>query len=435
MVRYLGHAGSDAEIAYRPPAEIQAEWDRDPLLATARQLLAMDVGTNEIRQRYEEIREQIAKLAADVCDRPQLATAAAIMEPLAPKSPGKIAALCRSSDSTEPLTLAQSINTTLGELLGEHPNVVVFGEDVARKGGVYGVTRGLWKKFGAARVFDTLLDEQSILGLALGAGISGLLPIPEIQYLAYVHNAADQIRGEGATLQFFSQGQFRNPMVVRIAGYAYQKGFGGHFHNDNSIAALRDIPGIIIASPARPDDAAAMLRTCVAAADVDGAVCAFIEPIALYHSRDLHDTGDNGWLAEPRTVHVPVGSGRTYGSGTALTLVTFGNGVPMCLRVANRLAREGSRSRVLDLRWLAPLPIDDLLREAKASGRVLVVDETRKTGGVAESVLAALIDAGFTGQLARVAGEDSFIPLGDAAAHVLLSEQTIEEAARRLLAK
>ena len=93
-------------------------------------------------------------------------------------------------------------------------------------------------------MFDTLLDEQAILGLALGAGVSGLLPIPEIQYLAYLHNAADQIRGEGATLQFFSDRQYRNPMVVRIAGYGYQKGFGGHFHNDNSVAAIRDIPGV-----------------------------------------------------------------------------------------------------------------------------------------------------------------------------------------------
>ena len=176
-----------------------------------------------------------------------------------------------------------------------------------------------------------------------------------------------------------------------------------------------------------------MLRTCVAAADVDGAVCVFIEPIALYHTRDLHTAGDNGWLAAPRTAHVPVGSGRTYGKGNALTMVTFGNGVPMCLRVANRLGREGLRSRVLDMRWLAPLPVDDLLRAAKATGRVLVVDETRKTGGVAESVIATLVDAGYTGRMARVAGEDSFIPLGDAAAHVLLSEQTIEEAARRLI--
>ena len=146
-------------------------------------------------------------------------------------------------------------------------------------------------------MFDTLLDEQSILGLALGAGVSGLLPIPEIQYLAYLHNAADQIRGEGATLQFFSNRQYRNPMVVRVAGYGYQKGFGGHFHNDNSIAAIRDIPGVVIASPARPDDAAAMLHTCAAAAKAAGVVCVFLEPIALYHTRDLYDDGDERWLA------------------------------------------------------------------------------------------------------------------------------------------
>ena len=152
---------------------------------------------------------------------------------------------------------------------------MVFGEDVARKGGVYGVTRGLAQKVGPARVFDTLLDEQAILGLALGAGLAGLLPIPEIQYLAYLHNAADQIRGEGATLQFFSDRQYRNPMVVRIAGYGYQKGFGGHFHNDNAVGALRDIPGIVIASPSRPDDAAAMMRTCAAAAHTAGALCVY----------------------------------------------------------------------------------------------------------------------------------------------------------------
>src|SRR5690606_29780371 len=115
---------------------------------------------------------------------------------------------------------------------------------------------------------DTLLDETSILGLALGAGLAGMLPVPEIQYLAYLHNAEDQLRGEAATLRFFSQGAYRNPLVVRIAGLAYQEGFGGHFHNDNAVAVLRDIPGLVVAVPARPDDAAALLRTCLAAARV-----------------------------------------------------------------------------------------------------------------------------------------------------------------------
>src|SRR4029077_11870070 len=138
-------------------------------------------------------------------------------------------------ESAGPMTLAQAINRSLADALAARPGMLVFGEDVARKGGVYGVTRGLLAAFGAGRVFDTVLDEQSILGLALGAGLAGLLPVPEIQYLAYLHNAADQIRGEAATLPFFSQGRYRNPMVVRIAGYAYHV-FGGHFHNDNSVA-------------------------------------------------------------------------------------------------------------------------------------------------------------------------------------------------------
>jgi 2-oxoisovalerate dehydrogenase E1 component len=178
---------------------------------------------------------------------------------------------------------------------------VVFGEDVGRKGGVYGVTAGLQSTFGTERVFDTLLDETSILGLAQGLGLVGLLPIPEIQYLAYVHNALDQLRGEACSTSFFSAGQFTTPMVVRIAGLAYQKGFGGHFHNDNAVGALRDIPGLLLAVPSRGDDAVRMLRGCLSMAAVDGRVVAFLEPIALYHERDLYSPGDGGWLSDHPT--------------------------------------------------------------------------------------------------------------------------------------
>ncbi|MEU0500751.1 thiamine pyrophosphate-dependent enzyme [Nocardia sp. NPDC005998] len=333
-----------------------------------------------------------------------------------------------------PVTFAQAVNQTLADLLARDSDVLVFGEDVGRKGGVYGVTKGLRKQFGARRVFDTLLDEQSVLGTALGAALAGFVPIPEIQYLAYVHNAADQLRGEAATLSYFSQGRYRNPMVVRIAGYAYQKGFGGHFHNDNSIAALRDIPGLIVASPARADDAAAMLRTCVSAARVDGRVCIYLEPIALYHTRDLYHPDDNAWLAPTsETDHITIGSARVYGDGRDLTIVTFANGVPMSLRVARRLSARGIDARVLDLRWLNPLPLDDLLHHARATGRVLIADETRHTGGISESICAALVDAGFSGPISRVTSHDSFIPLGPAATTVLLDEPRIESAATELL--
>jgi 2-oxoisovalerate dehydrogenase E1 component len=130
---------------------------------------------------------------------------------------------------------------------------------------------------------------------------------------------------------------------------------------------------------------------------------------------------------------VPIGRARSYGDGRDLTIVTFGNGLRMSLRAAVRLTQENYGCRVLDLRWLAPLPVDDLLRAADLTGKVLIADETRHTGGVSEAVMAALMDAGFSGQVARVTSADSFIPLGAAAEHVLMSEEDIEQAARKLL--
>ena len=435
-VRYLSHAGADAEMAYRTPQAIRADYEKDPILGTGRWLVSAGHATGEeLANDYLEARDEVRELALEVAALPQMSTAEQVMAPIAPRSPDVVAerASWVALPGGERLTLAQGINAGLAVVLERHPNALLFGEDIAAKGGVYGITRGLHARFGAGRVFDTLLDETSILGLALGAAVSGFLPIPEIQYLAYLHNAEDQLRGEASTLQFFSQRAFRNGMVIRIAGYGYQRGFGGHFHNDDAMGVLRDIPGLVIASPSRADDAAAMLVTCAESAVVDGSVCVYLEPIALYHSRDLYADGDEGWVAELSGEHVPVGSARTYLDGDDLTIVTWANGLHLSLRAARRLKGDGIRSRVLDLRWLAPLPVEDVLREANATGRVLVVDETRRTGGVSEGVIAELVDAGFDGRVARVTSKDSFVPLGDAARLVLVSEDEIETAALSLL--
>jgi 2-oxoisovalerate dehydrogenase E1 component len=465
MVRLMGHAGADAEVAYRSSEDITRDLDRDPLVATARLLIEGGIDTpDDVITRYDEVGWQVRKVAEEVLGEPKLADAAAVVGPLAPRRPVRAArtiadAATRAAgpgaaarvrafggklpEQGGPLTLAQTINATLTDALLAMPGALVFGEDVGRKGGVYGVTKNLRDRFGPKRVFDTLLDETSILGLALGAGLDGFVPIPEIQYLAYLHNAEDQLRGEAATMSFFSSGAFRNPMVVRVAGLAYQESFGGHFHNDNSVAVLRDVPGLVVAVPARPADAAPMLRSCLASAAVDGSVCVFLEPIALYHTRDLYHEGDNEWLApypgpdEWATGHVPIGRARTYpvGSAADLTILTFGNGVRMSLRVAAHLAADGYGSRVVDLRWLRPLPASDLVREASATGRVLIVDETRRSGGVGEGILAALVDGGFVGAARRIASADSLIPLGPAAEHVLIGEDAITQGAHALLAR
>jgi 2-oxoisovalerate dehydrogenase E1 component len=428
-VRFMSHAGSDVETAYRSLGEISTDADLDPLLALARR-----IGDPALAERYDAIAAKVEQLAADLADTPTLADAEAVMEPLAPSTISVTEAhVAEGRAAASGLTLAQSINTALAGALTARPGMLVFGEDVGRKGGVYGVTRGLAQRFGAPRVFDTLLDEQSILGLGLGLGVSGLLPVPEIQYLAYLHNAEDQLRGEAASLRFFSNGTYTNPMVVRIAGLAYQKGFGGHFHNDNAVGVLRDIPGLVVAVPAHPDDAGPMLRACLDAATERGLVSVYLEPIALYHERDLHEPGDRGWLGTDSAPAVaPIGSPRLHGAGDDLTIVTFGNGVRMSLRVAARLAAEGVGVQVLDLRWVAPLSARAIVGVIGDAPRILVADETRHAGGVGEGVISALVEAGYPGRLARVASRDSYIPLGAAANLVLLSEDDIESAVRKM---
>jgi len=438
-VRLLGHAGSDADVAYRTQAELDRAGDRDPVLRLAIDLVRGGVFDGRAVLALDtEIAAEVKGEAERVKQSPRITTRAAVVDALTTPIPAAFNA--EASRTSKPptskggdLTLAQGINAALAEALERNPGALVFGEDVAKKGGVYGVTKGLFSKFGAHRVFNTLLDEQSILGIALGAATLGLLPIPEIQYLAYLHNAEDQLRGEASTMQFFSQRAYDNPMVLRIAGLGYQKGFGGHFHNDDSLAVLRDIPGIVVAIPARGDDAIAIYRSAFALAEEARRVVVVIEPIALYHTKDLLD-GDGAWLAPAPEGRAEWPRARVYRESAAdLVIVTYGNGVWMSLRVAVRLEREHEISaRVIDLRWIAPLPLDDVLTHVRAVGKVLVVDECRRSGNVSEALAAAVLDTNTPCRFMRVTSADSFVPLGDAANLVLLSEDEILAAALAL---
>ena len=452
--RVMGHAGTDFEIEWRSVEELVAVEAGDPLLRSAAIALESGLYTPEtLLARYEAIRARCFAAAAEADRRPKLTTLAEVVAPLAPYTPDAVQAEAERADFGErrlalfggpdklpetlpPRHLALQINAALHELLAKYPEALLFGEDVAQKGGVYTVTKGLHKAFSGRRVFNTLLDETTILGLAQGYANMGMLPIPEIQYLAYFHNACDQIRGEAASLQFFSNDQYRNPMLVRIAGLGYQRGFGGHFHNDNSIAALRDIPGLVVGCPSRGDDAALMLRTLLALAKVDGRVCVFLEPIALYMTKDLYAPGDGQWqFAYPAPGQaMPLGEGRVYGAGDDLLIITYGNCVPMSLRAARELEkRHGWKIRVVDLRWLVPLDAAYIAAQAKGAKRILVVDEGRHSAGVGEGVITALVEAGLGATpLARVVGADTYTPLAGAAFLVLPGDADIVTAAAAL---
>ncbi len=265
--------------------------------------------------------------------------------------------------------------------------------------------------------------------------------MPEIQFLAYLHNAEDQLRGgEAATLPFFSNGQYTNPMVLRIAGLGYQKGgFGGHFHNDNSIAVLRDIPGglILACPPSNGADAAMMLRECVRLAREEQRLVVFLEPIALYPMRDLHEAGgDGGWMRPypaPPTERIPFGEvGVDGGDGDDLAIVTFGNGTYLSHQARAALEADGINTRIIDMRWLSPLPKEALTRAVSGAKRILIVDETRHHGGVAEALMAHFHEVSDV-PLARTTAKDSFIATGPAYAATMPSKDSIAAAARALM--
>lgn len=452
-IRLGGHAGSDPELSYRPLEDVEATESLDPIKQSAQFLLEQRwITAGEIIEWYKTAKARIASKAEMARKTPKLTSIQEITHPIRFPANDRIHQEITQSvnwlkkeresfydvlpEQRPPDTLCRQINSVLLDTLIQYPQSFIFGEDVARKGGVYTVTKDLMKKMGSYRVFNTLLDEQAILGVAQGFGALDLLPIPEIQYLAYIHNAIDQLRGEACSLAFFSNNQFFNPMVVRIASMAYQKGFGGHFHNDNSVAALRDIPGLLLALPSRGDDAVKVFRTLMAAALVEKRVSCFLEPIALYFTRDLYKKNDKLWLSTyPKPgEYLPIGEGRCYSSEKKpqLTFITYGNGTLLSLQAAKILEeKQGIPSQVVDLIWLNPLNESWIREKALETGKVVVVDECRRTGGLSEAIITALYETHVA--LQRITAEDTYIPLGVAANLVLPSVDSIYQAACRLL--
>jgi 2-oxoisovalerate dehydrogenase E1 component len=447
-VRLYGHAGSDVEMTYRDKAAIEASEANDPLLHSAR--ILRDSGANtpmEALEIYHETEQTCTRVSQEVMKQETLVNSEQVMARIIPPAracaptngptPDARAAVFGNDikQMKEPQPMNRLIGWALADLMLEHGEIIVAGEDVGRKGGVYGVTQKLQNRFGPDRVIDTLLDEQSILGLAMGMAHNGFVPIPEIQFLAYLHNAEDQLRGEAATLSFFSDGQYTNPMVLRIAGLGYQKGFGGHFHNDNSLAVLRDIPGLIIACPSNGADAAMMLRESVRLAREEQRVVVFLEPIALYPMRDLHEAGDTGWMTSYPAPdrRIALGDVGIDGDGTDLAIISYANGYFLSTQASKTLKENDIDVRLIDMRWLAPMPIDALLEATKDCKNVLIVDECRSTGSQSEGLMAMFAEAGRS-RVARVTAQDSFIATGPAYAATLPSTAEIIAAATTLVA-
>ena len=297
------------------------------------------------------------------------------------------------------LTLVQAVNDALKTAMRADPNVVVFGEDVGPKGGVFLATEGLTKEFGANRCFDTPLSEDGIVGTAIGMAVNGLRPVAEIQFQDFIFPAFDQIVSEAAKLRYRSGGQYSAPMVIRTP---YGGGIrGGLYHSQSGEAYFCHTPGLKVVIPSTPADAKGLLIASIE--DPDPVI--FLEPKALYRST-------KGEVPDGKYT-VPLSTLRTVREGKNVTVFCYGAMVPVCAKAADQAAAKGIECAIVDLRTLLPLDEDGVLDAAKRTGRVVVVHEAPRFCGFGGEISALIAENAIEymeAPIARVTGFDTPFP-------------------------
>lgn len=272
------------------------------------------------------------------------------------------------------MTMAEALNAALHQEMAADPLTVLLGEDVGVAGGVFRISDGLIEKFGAERVIDTPINESGIVGSAIGMAIAGARPIAEIQFEGFSYPAFDQIASHLGRIRFRSRGNATLPMVLRMPNGA---GIGAHEHHcDSPEAFFAHVPGVVVVVPATPTDAKGLLAAAIRSPDP----VIFLEPKVLYRS-------GRGAVPEAR-YELPLGRARIARSGSDVTLVTYGGMVPVSMRAAESAATEAIDVEVVDLRTLYPWDVETVAASVERTGRLLVVQEPQRTGGLAAEIVA-----------------------------------------------
>ena len=299
------------------------------------------------------------------------------------------------------MTLLESINHTLHEEMERDDRVVVLGEDVGKKGGVFLATQGLWQKFGEDRVMDTPLAESGIIGTAIGMALYGLRPVPEIQFLDFIYPGFDQIVSELAKMRYRSGGEYPCPVVIRAPSGGGIR--GGHYHSQSSEAYFAHTPGLTVAMPATPSDAKGLLRSAIRGDDP----VLFLEPKRLYRAVKGDVPEGDDWT-------VPFGQARVAREGTQCTLVTWGAQVPTCETAAAQVAEQhGWSCEVIDLRSILPWDQERVCESVRKTGRAVIVHEAPRTGGFGAEVAATIAEEcieSLEAPIVRVCGFDTPFP-------------------------
>lgn len=443
VVRPYSHSLSDDERLYKPAAVREEEARRDPLVRTAALL----------RERYGVSQEEMDAVETSVAAEVNEAAERAVTQPQ--PEPESWAANIYSPDvdpaaeefSTEPRiedeaakTMVDLLNACMRDEMARNERIVVFGEDVADasrddvleevkgKGGVFKVTHGLQRRFGAGRVFNSPLAEANIVGRAIGMALRGIKPVVEIQFFDYIWPAYMQLRNELANIRWRSGGQWSSPVVVRVPIGGYLKG-GGPYHSQSGEVLFTHIPGLRVVMPSNALDANGLLRTAIRCDD----------PVMFLEHKHLYRQTHNKAPYPGPDFMIPFGKAARVREGKDMTVITYGATVVRSLQAAKRLAEEsGAQAEILDLRTLAPYDWEAIAASVKRTNRALVVHEDILSFGYGAEIAARIADELFAyldAPVRRVAAKDTFVAYAPVLEEVILPQvDDIADAMRKLAA-
>jgi len=403
VVRLRSHSASDSQEKYRTKEAIAEDKLRDPISRFEKELVERNIlSEDEILNTRKELTELVSKQADEAYAEPAPEASTVELYMYCPDKEQTKIDYAKSEPTGAPVVMVDAINHALHEEMEKNPDMIVYGEDVQdNKGGVFTATKGLTNKFGVERCFNSPLAEASIVGTAVGAALTGLKPVIEIQFADYIYPAMLQIRDELVMYRYRSNGQFSCPVTIRVACGGYIG--GGHYHSQNIEAIFSKCHGMYIAYPSNAADAKGLLKTA----------CELNDPVMFLEHKFLYRQGYAKSPEPDANYYLPFGKAAVKKEGNDLSIITYGAMVEKALRASRDLEKKGYGVEVVDIRTIVPLDMETVLNSVKKTGKAIVFYEDSKFMGFGAEIAAEIAEKAFEyldAPVRRVAGLNIHVP-------------------------